>query len=517
MTLPSPAHPLPSSEARIRVGGADLPTEVDVLVIGLGITGAGVALDAASRGLSVLAVDARDLAWGTSRYSSKLVHGGLRYLANGQIGVAHESAVERGILMQVTAPHLVHALPMLIPLTPAVPKSSGFLARVGVAAGDVLRAGASTPASLLPRSRRIRTSRVLELAPVVKRAGLRGGVLSYDGQLEDDARLVITMARTAVAYGADVRTRLRVSEATGTSALLVDDEGATHRVQAKAVISAAGVWAGDLDPDIKLRPSRGTHLVVRAETLPGVSCAVMAPVPGHTNRFVFALPQPDGTFYIGLTDEEVEGPLPDVPEVPEGDIDFLLEVINSALELPLSRADVVGAYAGLRPLLDSEGTSADLSRRHAVLVSRSGLVTIVGGKLTTYRQMAEDAVDKAVEIAGLAAGDCRTRHLPLLGAAPSWVLTGLSGDKRLVRRFGTDANLVLENAIQVTGWSRDDLLAPVAPGVPATLAELVFAVTHEGATSVADLLDRRTRIGLIAADAQAATPAAERALAACAS
>lgn len=508
------AYPLPSAEARIRVGAADLPTEVHVLVIGLGITGAGVALDAASRGLSVLAVDARDLAWGTSRYSSKLVHGGLRYLANGQIGVAHESAVERGILMQVTAPHLVHALPMLIPLTPAVPMGGALLSRIGVAAGDVLRAGARTPASLLPRSRRIRAARVLELAPVVKRAGLRGGVLSYDGQLEDDARLVVTMARTAVAYGADVRTRLKVTEATGTSAVLVDDNGTIHRVRAKAVISAAGVWAGELDEDIKLRPSRGTHLVVRAERLPGVSCAVMAPVPGHTNRFVFALPQPDGIFYIGLTDEEVEGPLPDVPEVPEEDIDFLLEVINSALEVPLQRSDVVGAYAGLRPLLDSEGTSADLSRRHAVLVSRSGLVTIVGGKLTTYRQMAQDAVDKAVELAGLPASPCRTKQLPLLGAAPSWVLSGASGDRRLVRRFGTDAGLVLDNAIQVTGWSRSELLAPVAPGVPATLAEFVFAVTHEGAANVADILERRTRIGLIDADAQAATTAAERALAA---
>ena len=504
--------PLPSSQARIRVGADDLPTDVDVLVIGLGITGAGVALDAASRGLSVLAVDARDIAWGTSRFSSKLVHGGLRYLANGQIGVAHESAVERGILMQTTAPHLVHALPMLIPLTPSVPRSNAALARVGVAAGDLLRAGARTPAALLPRSRRIPVARTLALAPVAKRDGLRGGVLSFDGQLEDDARLVVNMARTAVAYGADVRTRLSVKNATGTSAVLVDAAGGEHLVSAKAVISAAGVWAGDLDEDIKLRPSRGTHLVVRADRFPGVTCAVMAPVPGHANRFVFALPQQDGTFYIGLTDEEVEGPLPDVPEVPDADVDFLLEIINSALEIPLTKDDVVGAYAGLRPLLDSEGSSADLSRRHAVLVSKSGLITIVGGKLTTYRQMAEDAVDKAVELAHLTAEDCQTKHLPLLGAAPSWVLSGVSGDKRLVRRFGTDAKLVLDNAVEWTGSSPADLLAPVAPGVPATFAEFVFAVTHEGAASVDDILDRRTKIGLIATDAEAARPAAERAL-----
>lgn len=505
--------PLPSSEARIRVGGGDLPTDVDVLVIGLGVTGAGVALDAVSRGLSVLAVDARDIAWGTSRFSSKLVHGGLRYLANGQIGVAHESAVERGILMQTTAPHLVHTLPMLIPLTPSVPKGNALLARIGVAAGDLLRAGARTPASLLPRSRRVTVAKTLELAPIAKREGLRGGVLSFDGQLEDDARLVVTMARTAVAYGADVRTRLSVKTATGTSAVLIDaDTGAEHIVSARAVISAAGVWAGELDEDIKLRPSRGTHIVVRAETFPGVACAVMAPVPGHANRFVFALPQPDGTFYIGLTDEELDGPLPDVPDVPEADIDFLLEVINSALEVPLTRHDVVGAYAGLRPLIDSEGSSADLSRRHAVLVSKTGLITIVGGKLTTYRQMAQDAVDKAVEVAQLTADECQTKHLPLLGAAPSWVLSGVAGDKRLVRRFGTDAKLVLENAVSLTGLTRSDLLAPVAPGIPATLAEFVFAVSHEGAATVDDILDRRTKIGLIAMDAEAARPAAERAL-----
>lgn len=506
-------NPLPSSESRIRVGSADLPTEVDVLVIGLGITGAGVALDAASRGLSVLAVDAHDIAWGTSRFSSKLVHGGLRYLANGQIGVAHESAVERGILMQTTAPHLVHTLPMLIPLTPSVPKPNALLARVGVAAGDLLRAGVRTPASLLPRSRRVRVAKTLELAPVVKRDGLRGGVLSFDGQLEDDARLVVTMARTAVAYGADVRTRLSVTNATGTSAILVDAEtGTEHRVAARAVISATGVWAGDLDEDITLRPSRGTHIVVRADKFPGVACAVMAPVPGHANRFVFALPQPDGTFYIGLTDEEVDGPLPEVPEVPDVDVDFLLDVINSALEVPLTKDDVVGAYAGLRPLLDSEGSSADLSRRHAVLVSKTGLITIVGGKLTTYRQMAEDAVDKAVELAHLQADECQTKHVPLLGAAPSWVLSGMPGDRRLVRRFGTDAKLVLDNAVSITGLGASELLAPVAPGVPATLAEFVFAVSHEGAASVDDILDRRTKIGLIAADAQAARPAAERAL-----
>jgi glycerol-3-phosphate dehydrogenase len=235
----------------------------------------------------------------------------------------------------------------------------------------------------------------------------------------------------------------------------------------------------------------------------------MAPVPGHANRFVFALPQPDDTFYIGLTDEEVDGPLPDVPEVPEDDVTFLLGVLNGALETSLTRADVVGSYAGLRPLLDGHGASADLSRRHAVIVSADGMVTIVGGKLTTYRRMAEDAVDRAVGEAHLDAGPCRTRDLPLLGSRPG---AGNTGSARLDRRFGSEAALVLEVAREATGLSPDELLAPAGPTVPVTLAELVFGVTHEGAVDVGDLLDRRTRVGLVPADRAIAAPLAERAL-----
>lgn len=505
--------PTPSRNARITVGGVGLPEKVDILVIGLGITGVGVALDAASRGLRVLAVDAHDLAWGTSRFSSKLVHGGLRYLANGQIGVAHESAVERGILMRHTAPHLVRALPMLLPLTPAVSRSGAALARIGFGAGDLLRAAAKTPASMLPRSRKISAVQAREIAPVIRLNGLRGGLLSYDGQLEDDARLVVNMARTAVAWGADVRTKVRVTAATGTSAKLLSEgaDGQERNVTAKAVINATGVWADTLDSTITLRPSRGTHIVVRASTLPGVRCAVTAPVPGHTNRFVFALPQPDDTFYIGLTDEEVTGPLPEVPEAPLEDVTFLLGIINSALEKPLTEVDVVGTFAGLRPLLDSGGTSADLSRRHTVLVSDQGLITVVGGKLTTYRQMAEDAVDRAVAVADLAAGPCLTTNLPLLGADPGGS-PAANGPARLVRKFGADAGLVMENARTVTGLSDGELLAPIDDHIPTTLAEFVFAVTHEGAANTSDILDRRTKIGLIADDAAIATPAVERAL-----
>ena len=504
---------------RITPGLAGAPTEVDVVVIGLGITGAGVALDAVTRGLSVLAVDAHDLAFGTSRWSSKLVHGGLRYLAAGQVGVAHESAVERGILMEVTAPHLTHAMATLIPLNDAVSKLQAGVIRGGLMGGDLLRRGARTHKNTLPRPRQVSATEALQLAPPLRKAGLRGAMLGWDGQLEDDARLVATVARTAASYGAHVRTHARVLSATGTSVRLRDElTGATLEVTARTVISAAGVWAADLVEEIRLRPSRGTHLVLRAESVPGLRAAVFAPVPGETNRFVLVLPQPDGTAYVGLTDEPVEGPVPDVPEPTEPEIGFLLDVVSAAFEQPLHRSDVVGAYAGLRPLLQAgpgsdDQSTADLSRKHATLVSRSGVVTIVGGKLTTYRRMAEDAVDAAVEHAGIDAGECRTRALPLLGAADRVTLAGLEQPARLVRKYGTDAGLVLDSARSATGLTDAELLAPVADGVPVTLAELVFGVTHEGAADVDDLLDRRTRIGLIPSDRALAVPAAERALA----
>ena len=498
----------------ITPGLAGAPAEVDVVVIGLGITGVGVALDAVTRGLSVLAVDAHDLAFGTSRWSSKLVHGGLRYLAKGQLGVAHESAVERGILMEVTAPHLSHPMPMVVPLNSSVTRLQAAVTRAGLLGGDVLRRTARTSAETLPAPRRLSATETLQLAPALRPSGLRGGMLSWDGQLEDDARLVTTIARTAAAYGAHVRTRARVLSATGTSVELRDElTGETSTVTARAVVNAAGVWAGELVEEVTLRPSRGTHLVLRQDSLPGLQVSVFAPVPGETNRFVLVLPQPDGTVYVGLTDEPVDGEIPDVPEPSEPEIGFLLDVVSAAFARQLHRDDVVGAFAGLRPLIDAgDGSTADLSRRHAVLTSRSGVVTIVGGKLTTYRRMAEDAVDAAGAHAGLGAGPCRTRTLPLLGAAPRDRLAVLEQPARLVRRYGTDAELVLASAREVSGLTDAELLTPVAPGVPVTLAELLFGVTHEGAADVDDLLDRRTRIGLVPADRALAVPAAERAL-----
>lgn len=509
-----------TTTASITAGLAGAPADVDLVVIGLGVTGAGVALDAVTRGLRVLAVDAHDLAFGTSRFSSKLVHGGLRYLASGHVGIAHESAVERGILMETTAPHLTRSMATLIPLSASVDRLHATVARGGLFAGDLLRRAARTSEGTLPRPRRIGRDETLRYAPPLRHDGLRGGLLGWDGQLEDDARLVTTIARTAAQHGAAVHTRARVLSATGTLVTLRDElTGAVRDVRTRMVVNAAGVWAGDLVDEIRLRPSRGTHLVLRAETLPGLEAAVFAPIPGESNRFVLVLPQPDGTIYVGLTDEPVEGPIPDVAVPTEVEIGFLLDVVSASFERPLRRSDVIGAYAGLRPLLDTgDDHTADLSRKHATVVSRTGVVTIVGGKLTTYRQMAEDAVDAAVARAGLATGTCVTRTLPLSGAAPREELAALAADDgrpgfaRLVRRYGADASLVLDSAAAATALSEAALLAPVSDTVPVTLAELVFGITHEGAHDIDDLLDRRTRVGLVPADRELAVPVAERAL-----
>lgn len=482
--------------------------EIDVLVVGLGVTGAGVALDAASRGLRVVAVDAHDLAFGTSRWSSKLVHGGLRYLASGQIGIARESAVERGILMTRTAPHLTRPITTLLPLNPSVNRRRSALVQAGFWAGDALRAAAHTPREVLPRPQRIGAAEAARLCPSVRRDGLRGALLAHDGQIEDDARLVVALARTAAGAGATILTHTRAEQVTGYGATLRDElTGDVHEVQAKVVVNAAGVWCGQVVPGLTLRPSRGSHLVVRGEAVPELAVALTAPVPGESGRFVFALPQPDGLVYIGLTDEPVDGDVPDVPEATEAEVGFLIETINSVLRTPITRDDVVGTFAGVRPLLDAEGRTADLSRRHAVLVSQTGVVTVVGGKLTTYRRMAQDAVDVAIARAGLSARPCRTRDLPLVGAGAT---TGAPA--RLVRKYGCEAEAVLQNAIEVAGQSRAQVLAPLSETVPVTLAELIWGVTHEGAVTVDDLLDRRTRVGLVTADRESVRATAERVL-----
>ena len=485
---------------------------VDVVVIGGGITGTGIALDAATRGLSVVLVEKHDLAFGTSRWSSKLVHGGLRYLASGNVGIARRSAIERHILMTRNAPHLVHAMPQLVPLLPEMSTASRALVRIGFAAGDGLRRLAGTSASTLPRSRRIDAQRAVELAPTVRTRGLDGGLLAYDGQLVDDARLVTAVARTAAQHGAKILTRVSAVEASGSSIVLTDTlTGETMTVTARAVVNAAGVWAGEVDPAIRLRPSRGTHLVFDAAAFGNPVAALTIPIPGALNRFVFAMPEQLGRVYLGLTDEDAPGPIPDVPEPSAEEVSFLLDTVNTALSVELGAQDVLGSYAGLRPLIESAGHTADVSREHAVTESSTGMLSVIGGKLTEYRYMAEDVIDHAVRLRGLTAGPCRTRNLPLVGAPANPVAalrTPAGRPGALAARYGAEA----PNVIAEASCARPT--EPVADGIDVTRAEFEYAVTHEGALTMDDILDRRTRIGLVADDRSRVAAAAEEMLAA---
>lgn len=474
--------------------------QVDVLVVGGGVTGCGIALDAASRGLSVALVEKDDLAHGTSRWSSKLVHGGLRYLATGDVGLALESARERGILMSTTAPHLVRPLPMVVPLGDDLGRRAGVVIDSGHRVGDVLRRVAGTRRGTLPAPRRLGVAETARLLPGVRRAGLRGGLLNWDGQLEDDARLVVALARTAASYGARIVTCARAVEADGTGATVRDERsGSSLRISARAVVNATGAWADTLAPQTRLRPSKGVHVVLPAARLGNPSAAMTVGVPGVPNRYVFALPHADGIVHVGLTDDPLDGPLPEVPRAEESEIAFLLETLSRGLERPLARADVIGTFAGVRPLLaGAEGRTADLSRRHAVVRGEDGVWTVLGGKLTTYRRMAQDAVDLLTD------RPCRTATLPLVGAVGP---RPVDVPERLVRRYGAEAGDVAALAVH-----DPHLLAPVAPGVPVLRVELAWAVQAEGALTAADLLERRTRLSLVDAWHEAARPAAEAAL-----
>ena len=486
-------------------------SEIDVLVVGGGITGVGIALDAASRGLRTVLVERHDLAHGTSSYSSKLVHGGLRYLATGQIGIAHESAVERHLLLTRTAPHLTRALAQVVPLHEPGHVSRGAFIGIGYELGDGLRRAVGTPGALLRPPGPVGRDATLALAPAVRSDGLRGGVRGWDGQLIDDARLVIAVARTAAGYGASVLTRVEALSVGGREAALRDvTTGRTLHVRARAVVSATGVWAGELDPAVRLRPSRGTHLVVSTARLGGSDVSLTVPIPGSSSRFVFTLPAQHGRTYIGITDVPADGPIPDVAAATEAEIDMLLDTVNTVLADPLERTDVLSTFAGLRPLLagvadggtGTGGDTSDLSRHHAIIESASGVLSIVGGKLTTYRRMAEDAVDAIIRRdPGLAARPSLTRTIPLVGAWPRERLGEIAAAARLVRRYGAEAPY-----------------AAALPDGPAaacgvTAQELHWGIVVEGALGIADLLDRRTRLGLVGADREASTDAAAAAFA----
>ncbi|MDQ6855468.1 MAG: glycerol-3-phosphate dehydrogenase/oxidase [Candidatus Dormibacteraeota bacterium] len=468
--------------------------QLDVLVIGGGITGAGVALDAATRGLRTGLVERRDLANGTSRWSSKLVHGGLRYLRHGQLAVAWESARERHTLMTTTAPHLVHPLPFLAALNPSLRPLGGALTEVGVRAGDVLRLASGTRRRQLPGPRRISALEARRLFGGLSPDGLRGAVLFWDGQLEDDARLVIAVARTAAAHGAAVVTRC-TALAVNSGRVTVRDEmnGATFEVRARTVINASGVWADTIDRSVRLRPSKGAHLVVDAQSLGDPRAALIVPVHGESARWVGATPVGEGRVIVGVTDDAYNGPIEDEATVSGAEEDFLLGTLSSALDRPLADAHVLGRYAGFRPLLDTgAGSTADLSRSHTITESSDGtLVTVVGGKLTTYRRMAQDTVDRVVARHG--GPRCRTATLPLVGA--DRVHHPVDVPARLVQRYGSEAEAVARLAAQDPA-----LLQPVFAGSHVLAVELLFGLLHEGALDIDDLLDRRVRLGLVPAE-----------------
>ena len=498
---------------------------LDLLVVGGGITGVGVALDAASRGLDVALVERHDLAFGTSRWSSKLVHGGLRYLVKGDLGIAWESAVERATIADRIAPHLIRQMAQVVPIYEGE-TGQGILARISFLAADILRVVARTRRGTLDHAEFVGSQEAVAMVPALRTDRLRGAVVGHDLQLEDDARLVVALARTAAAFGAHILTGLEALELGPTSRLRDTETDDVVTVRARHVVNATGVWAGMLDESIRLQPSLGTHVVVRSERLGDSQASLTVPVPGHFGRFVFTLPQPDGLTYIGLTDTATGNCIPDVPEPPEEDIEWILDVVSQSLDTPLDRSDVVGSFAGLRPLIAPEGwsdpatagpdlgglsettedespaagggQSADLSRRHA-LVRNDNVITVTGGKLTSYRRMAQDVVDTITD------RPCRTAVISAVGAGPASEVADLP--QRLVRRYGSEAALVWSLG-DAHPWLRD----PVAPGSPVLGVELAFGVVWEGARSVGDLLDRRTRIGLVPADRSAAEPTAERVL-----
>jgi glycerol-3-phosphate dehydrogenase len=482
----------------------------DLAVIGGGITGAGVALDAASRGYSVALVEREDFAAGTSSRSSKLVHGGLRYLQNFDLGLVREALLERALMVNL-APHLVHPLPLLVPGFDG--KRPDRLTGVGLNMYDVMaterlrrRRGESEEWSP-DRHRMISAEEVNELLPAVAARNPTGAYLFYDCQT-DDVRLVLTVLGEAERFGAVIANRCEVvsllEEDGRACGVAVDDRlgGRSFEIRADNVVNATGVWADRIkgeelyaQEDVPhIRPSRGTHITLSIERLPLVAGAI---VPAGGGRSIFALPWL-GRALIGTTDNDYEGSLDHVPPDPV-DIDYLLEACNGFFGGdPLTSADITGAYAGVRPLISSGDPkkSVDISRKAELYETSSGLVTITGGKLTTWRRMAKLAVDRIVEREGREAA-CRTHEIPLGQPAAEDDLPAVEGvddesRRMLAGRYGYAALNVLRLAEE-----RPELRRRIVPDLPDLLAETVIAVRDEQAAAVADVLLRRTRLGLL--------------------
>jgi glycerol-3-phosphate dehydrogenase len=511
--------------------------EFDVVVVGGGITGAGVALDAATRGYSVALVERADYASGTSSRSSKLVHGGLRYLQHFDLGLVREALLERQ-LMVALAPHLVRPLPLVVPAFDGARPDR--LVGVGLNLYDVMavdrdrlrtrrgrRARAERPqgeGSSQPegseswspeRHRVISGEEVIELLPALAARGPTSGYLFYDCQT-DDVRLVLTVLGEAERFGAVCANRVDV---TG----LLERDGRAHGVQvrdvesgerfdvrAASVVNATGVWADELRPQElheeaelpRIRPSRGTHITIRHEDLPLVGGAI---VPAGGSRTIFALPWLGHTL-VGTTDNDYDGPLDHVQPSDE-DVDYLLAAVNEFFGTELVPAQLTGAFAGVRPLISTGDPkkSVDISRKAELYETSSGMITITGGKLTTWRRMAKMTVDRLVERDARDA-PCRTHEIPLGQAIDPAELPRVEGLGRagpdpyqaLASRYGHAAREVLALAAEGS-TAHPELAQPIVAGLPDLLAEVALAARREQARSIGDVLLRRTRLGLLAA------------------
>jgi glycerol-3-phosphate dehydrogenase len=521
--------------------------EFDVVVVGGGITGAGVALDASTRGYSVALLERADFASGTSSRSSKLVHGGLRYLQNFDLGLVREALLERQ-LMVALAPHLVHPLPLVVPAFDGARPDRlmgvglnlydvmsvdrerlrgrrGRRARAeraeraeaGESAGGEHPSGVESGESWSPeRHRVISGEEVLALLPALSAREPTSGYLFYDCQT-DDVRLVLTVLGEAERFGAVCANRVNVAgllehDGHAYGVLARDMEsGSEFEVRAANVVNATGVWADELRPNElrdeaelpHIRPSRGTHITLDHEDLPLVGGAI---VPAGAGRTIFALPWLGRTL-IGTTDNDYEGPLEHVQPAAE-DVEYLLDAVNAFFGSSLQSSDLTGAFAGVRPLISTGDPkkSVDISRKAELYETSSGMITITGGKLTTWRRMAKLAVDRMVEREARDA-PCHTHEVPLGQAVAVEDLPRVEGVPEqsyaaLAKRYGHAAHQVLALA-----GERGELTQPIVPGLPDLLAEVVLAARHEQARSIGDVLLRRTRLGLLAARELSAEPA----------
>jgi glycerol-3-phosphate dehydrogenase len=475
----------------------------DVVIVGGGIVGSGALLDAVSRGMRAALIEQDDIASGTSSRSSRLIHGGLRYLEQFRFGLVREALSERSRILDL-APHLVRLEPLLFPIY-GIPYLSKAFYDAGLTMYDVL--GARHDGGW---HRRLSTAETLELAPTLRHDGLRGGLLYHDG-VEDDARYTLAVARTAMADGGLAVTRvratgLRTSPTYGTlEAVRATDlfTGTEFDIRTRAVVDATGVWAAEPDhplggSSLRILPSRGAHLVVPRARIPNKHGLTIR-VPG---KVVFLVPWPDH-WLIGTTDAPYEGAAAH-PAADGWEIDLLLDTVNATMDVDLGRDDVVGTYAGLRPLIASSGGSTvKASREHRVTVETNGVVRIGGGKYTTYRVMARDVIDAVLGMDGARSRPSNTAERRLVGAAdpdalarigselatiPAIANVGPNAAARLVSRHGTEAPGVASLGAEL------DLVQALAPGRPFLEAEVTWAARHELALSLDDMLARRTRL-----------------------